>query len=77
MFLNLIQSLDRLGLILCRRRFDARQTLSDIEAFDADVLVAVPAMLQRIANVPEFPAMRVAKSYACNLIHLPGPGRRR
>ena len=45
------------GTAVCRRRFDARQTLSDIEAFDVDVLVAVPAMLQRIVNVPELGAL--------------------
>lgn len=45
------------GTTVCRRRFDARQTLSDIEAFDVDVLVAVPAMLQRIVNLPDLDAL--------------------
>ncbi len=44
------------GTAVCRRRFDARQTLSDIEAFDVDVLVAVPAMLQRMVNLPDLDA---------------------
>lgn len=45
------------GTAVCRRRFDARQTLGDIEAFDVDVLVAVPAMLQRMVNLPDLDAL--------------------
>lgn len=45
------------GTAVCRHRFDARQTLSDIETFDVDILIAVPAMLQRIVNLPDVAAL--------------------
>lgn len=45
------------GTAVCRRRFDARQTLSDIESFDVDMLIAVPAMLQRMVNLPDVAAL--------------------
>ena len=38
--------------VILRERFDARQTLADIERHHAAVLIAVPAMLHRIMSLP-------------------------
>ena len=39
--------------VILRRRFDPEQTLADIEKYKAEVLVVVPLMIQRMANLPE------------------------
>ncbi|WP_018179191.1 AMP-binding protein [Jongsikchunia kroppenstedtii] len=41
------------GTIVCRRRFDAEAALDDMARHRTTMLHAVPAMLQRIVNVPD------------------------
>ncbi len=39
--------------VVLRRRFDPEQTLADIEKYKVKILVVVPLMIQRLANLPE------------------------
>lgn len=41
------------GTVMCRRRFDAQQAMTDIRRQRVTVLMAVPVMLQRILALPD------------------------
>lgn len=39
--------------VILRRRFDAEEALADIEKYKAKILIVVPLMVQRMANLPD------------------------
>jgi acyl-CoA synthetase (AMP-forming)/AMP-acid ligase II len=52
-FFHFVMSLPTVSTMVLRRRFDPEQTLRAIEETRADVLAAVPVMIQRILALPE------------------------
>ena len=52
-FFHFIMSLPTASTMVLRRRFDPEGTLQAIQESRADVLAAVPVMVQRILNLPE------------------------
>jgi fatty-acyl-CoA synthase len=52
-FFHFVMSLPTASTMVLRRRFDPEQTLQAIEQSRADVLAAVPVMVQRILELPE------------------------
>ena len=51
-FLHFVVSLPTASTMVLRRRFDPEDTLAAIERTRADVLAAVPVMVQRILGLP-------------------------
>src|SRR6201999_2732108 len=52
-FLHFVVSLPTTSTMVLRRRFDPEGTLAAIERTNADVLAAVPVMVQRILGLPD------------------------
>ncbi|HEX5983486.1 MAG TPA: AMP-binding protein [Solirubrobacterales bacterium] len=52
-FFHFVMSLPTASTMVLRRRFDPEETLKAIEQSRADVLAAVPVMIQRILTLPE------------------------
>jgi acyl-CoA synthetase (AMP-forming)/AMP-acid ligase II len=52
-FFHFVMSLPTASTMVLRRRFDPEETLQAIEQSRADVLAAVPVMIQRILTLPE------------------------
>jgi fatty-acyl-CoA synthase len=52
-FLHFVLSLPTASTMVLRRRFDPEDTLQAVEQSRADVLAAVPVMIQRILSLPE------------------------
>ena len=52
-FFHFVMSLPTASTMVLRRRFDPEQTLRAVEQSRADVLAAVPVMIQRILALPE------------------------
>jgi len=52
-FFHFVMSLPTASTMVLRRRFDPEETLKAIEQSRADVLAAVPVMIQRILSLPE------------------------
>ncbi|HET9154139.1 MAG TPA: acyl-CoA synthetase [Solirubrobacterales bacterium] len=52
-FFHFVMSLPTASTMVLRRRFDPEETLRAIEQSRADVLAAVPVMIQRILTLPE------------------------
>jgi fatty-acyl-CoA synthase len=52
-FFHFIMSLPTASTMVLRRRFDPEQTLAAVQRSRADVLAAVPVMVQRILSLPE------------------------
>jgi acyl-CoA synthetase (AMP-forming)/AMP-acid ligase II len=52
-FFHFVMSLPTAATMVLRRRFDPEETLQAIEQSRADVLAAVPVMVQRILTLPE------------------------
>jgi len=52
-FLHFVLSLPTASTMVLRRRFDPEDTLQAVEQSRADVLTAVPVMIQRILTLPE------------------------
>ncbi|MDQ2629861.1 MAG: acyl-CoA synthetase [Actinomycetota bacterium] len=52
-FFHFVMSLPTASTMVLRRRFDPEETLQAIEQSRADVLAAVPVMVQRILTLPE------------------------
>jgi len=52
-FLHFVLSLPTGATMILRRRFDPEETLQAVEQSRADVLAAVPVMIQRILTLPE------------------------
>jgi acyl-CoA synthetase (AMP-forming)/AMP-acid ligase II len=52
-FFHFVMSLPTASTMVLRRRFDPEETLQAIEGSRADVLAAVPVMIQRILTLPE------------------------
>jgi acyl-CoA synthetase (AMP-forming)/AMP-acid ligase II len=52
-FLHFVLSLPTASTMVLRRRFDPEDTLRAVEESRADVLTAVPVMIQRILSLPE------------------------
>ena len=52
-FLHFVVSLPTASTMVLRRRFDPEETLAAIERTRADVLAAVPVMVQRILGLPD------------------------
>jgi acyl-CoA synthetase (AMP-forming)/AMP-acid ligase II len=52
-FFHFVMSLPTASTMVLRRRFDPEETLQAIEQSHADVLAAVPVMIQRILTLPE------------------------
>jgi acyl-CoA synthetase (AMP-forming)/AMP-acid ligase II len=66
-FFHFVVSLPTAATMVLRRRFDPEQTLRAVERSRADVLAAVPVMVQRILALPEetlarysLPSLRIA-----------------
>jgi fatty-acyl-CoA synthase len=66
-FLHFVISLPTASTMVLRRRFDPEDTLKTVERTRADVLAAVPVMVQRILGLPdevlsnyELPSLRIA-----------------
>jgi acyl-CoA synthetase (AMP-forming)/AMP-acid ligase II len=52
-FFHFVMSLPTASTIVLRRRFDPEETLKAVEEHDAQVLGAVPVMIQRILQLPD------------------------
>jgi fatty-acyl-CoA synthase len=52
-FFHFVMSLPTVSTMVLRRRFDPEETLQAVEESRADVLAAVPVMIQRILTLPE------------------------
>ncbi|HET8814615.1 MAG TPA: AMP-binding protein [Solirubrobacterales bacterium] len=52
-FFHFVMSLPTASTMILRRRFDPEDTLKAVEGSRADVLAAVPVMIQRILTLPE------------------------
>jgi acyl-CoA synthetase (AMP-forming)/AMP-acid ligase II len=52
-FFHFVMSLPTASTMVLRRRFDPEETLSAVQQSRADVLAAVPVMIQRILGLPE------------------------
>jgi len=52
-FFHFVMSLPTASTMVLRRRFDPEETLQAVEGSRADVLAAVPVMIQRILTLPE------------------------
>jgi acyl-CoA synthetase (AMP-forming)/AMP-acid ligase II len=52
-FFHFVMSLPTASTMVLRRRFDPEETLQAVEQSRADVLAAVPVMIQRILTLPE------------------------